>query len=58
MMPGISVPPAVSTFSPAKPANSPAGATLLDLAALLEHRLAVQHLLAIEQTAADIQRRH
>ncbi len=31
---------------------------LPDLAALFEDRVSVQHLLAIEQTAADIQRRH
>src|SRR5690348_6214605 len=30
----------------------------LDLAALLEDRLTVMHLLAVEQPAADIQRRH
>ena len=30
----------------------------LDLAALLQHRVPVQHLLAVEQTTADIQRGH
>ncbi len=58
MMPGISVPPAVSTLLAGEARELSRGRDALDLAVLFQHRLPVQNLLAVEYATADIQRGH
>ena len=58
MMPGISVPPDGVDLLAGEARELAGRRHALDLAALFQHRLPVLHLLAVEQTTADIQRGH